>query len=149
MSRIRTYSELSLLNTFEERFEYLRLGGSVGKDTFGFDRYLNQIFYNSDVWKEARRKVIIRDGGKDLGVDGYEIPDIRDKNGKIITRALIHHMNPISVEDIVNRNPDIVNPEFLILVSSRTHLAIHYSDLEMLPQAPIIRKPNDTCPWRK
>ena len=135
---IRTYSELLSFPTFEERFNYLKLGGSVGLETFGFDRYLNQILYNSLEWKDVRGHVILRDCGCDLGVKGYEI------YGKII----VHHMNPIFLEDILKRNPDIFNPEFLITTVHRTHNAIHYGDESLIAKGPIERKPNDTCPWR-
>lgn len=135
---IRTYSELITLSTFKERYEYLRLGGVVGKDTFGFDRYLNQIFYKSLEWQSVRREVIIRDNGCDLGLDGYEI------KGKI----LIHHMNPINVEDILNRSDTLLNPEYLITTVLATHNAIHYGDATLLSTLPKERSKNDTCPWR-
>lgn len=135
---IRTYTELSRLATFEERYEYLRLGGSVGKETFGYDRYLNQILYRSQKWKDVRELVIIRDNGCDLGVEGYEI------YGKII----IHHMNPITIEDIERQSDFLFNPEFLICTVHNTHNAIHYGDESLLPKAPIIRSKNDTCPWK-
>ena len=138
MTTIRTYSELCQLSTFEERFDYLRLNGSVGKDTFGFDRYLNQQFYRSSEWKRIRDRVILRDNGCDLGVEGYEI------RGKI----LIHHINPISVEDIHTMSDLLMNPEYLICVSHRTHNAIHYGDESLIINAPIERTQNDTCPWR-
>lgn len=136
---IRTYSELSQLKTFEERYRYLKLGGIVGQETFGFDRYLNQVFYTSKEWRSIRDKVIIRDNGCDLGIEEYEI------NGHMI---LIHHMNPITVEDILNREDHIFNPEFLICTTKRTHNAIHYGDESLLPQKPVVRRKNDTCPWR-
>lgn len=136
---IRTYSELILLPTYEERFDYLKLDGLVGKETFGFDRYLNQIFYRSPEWKSIRDHVIIRDNGCDLGIDGREI----------FGRILIHHMNPISKEDIVNRSDFLLNPEYLICVSKLTHDAIHYGDEDLLVKDPIVRRPNDTCPWKK
>lgn len=136
---IRTYSELTKLKTFKERFEYLKLDGSVGKDTFGWDRYLNQILYKSPEWLSVRNKVIVRDCGCDLGLEGYDI------FGKVI----IHHMNPMRIEDIKNRNPDILNPEYLICVSHYTHNAIHYGDDNRLYSGPIERTVNDTCPWRK
>lgn len=135
---IRTYTELSRLSTFEERYEYLRLGGSVGKETFGYDRYLNQILYRSQKWKDIREQVIIRDNGCDLGLEGYEI------YGKII----IHHMNPITIEDIERQSDFLFNPEFLICTVHNTHNAIHYGDESLLPKAPIIRSRNDTCPWK-
>ena len=135
---IRTYSELIQLPTFEERFEYLRLNGSVGKDTFGFDRYLNQQFYRSSEWRRVRDQVILRDCGCDLGIEGYEIP----------SRVLIHHMNPISIEDLQSMSDLLMNPEYLICVSHRTHNAIHYGDESFIVTTPIERSQNDTCPWR-
>ena len=138
MITIRTYSELCQLSTFEDRFDYLRLNGSVGKDTFGFDRYLNQQFYRSSEWKRIRDRVILRDNGCDLGVEGYEIRG----------RILIHHINPISVEDIHTMSDLLMNPEYLICVSHRTHNAIHYGDESLIITAPIERTQNDTCPWR-
>ena len=135
---IRTYSELIQLPTFEERFNYLRLDGVVGKDTFGFDRYLNQQFYRSSEWKRIRNQVIVRDNGCDLGIDEYEI------HGRI----LIHHMNPISTEDLQHVSDLLMNPEYLICVSHRTHNAIHYGDENLIVSAPIERSQNDTCPWR-
>ena len=138
MTTIRTYSELCQLSTFEDRFDYLRLNGSVGKDTFGFDRYLNQQFYRSSEWKRIRDRVILRDNGCDLGVEGYEIRG----------RILIHHINPISVEDIHTMSDLLTNPEYLICVSHRTHNAIHYGDESLIITAPIERTQNDTCPWR-
>lgn len=136
---MRTYSELVKLPTFEERFEYLKLDGKVGEDTFGFDRYFNQAMYHSPEWKEVRRQVLIRDDGCDLGIPDREI----------FGKALVHHMNPISLEDIENHNPDIFNPEFLVTVSKQTHDAIHYGSEELLMESkPVERLPNDTCPWR-
>ena len=136
---IRTYSELIQLETFEERFEYLRLDGMVGKDTFGFDRYLNQLFYNSLEWKQIRNFVISRDCGCDLGVMDHEI------YGKV----LIHHMNPLTKDDIINKTDYLLNPEYLICVSFETHQAIHYGNNNYInDNIPIQRKKNDTCPWR-
>ena len=137
-TNIRTYSELIQLPTFEERFDYLRLDGVVGKDTFGFDRYLNQQFYRSSEWKRIRNQVIVRDNGCDLGIDDYEI------HGRI----LIHHMNPISIEDLQYMSDLLMNPEYLICVSHRTHNAIHYGDESLIVTTPIERSQNDTCPWR-
>ena len=137
-TNIRTYSELIQLPTFEERFDYLRLDGVVGKDTFGFDRYLNQQFYRSSEWKRIRNQVIVRDNGCDLGIDEYEI------HGRI----LIHHMNPISIEDLQYMSDLLMDPEYLICVSHRTHNAIHYGDESLIVTAPIERSQNDTCPWR-
>lgn len=136
---IRTYSELSRLITFEDRYNYLRLDGSVGNETFGFDRYLNQIFYRSQQWKEARDFVIIRDNGCDLGVEGHEI------HGKI----LIHHMNPITIRDIEEGSAFLFDPEYLITTIHNTHNAIHYGDESLLIKAPVERTRNDTCPWRQ
>lgn len=135
---MRTYSELVLLPTFKERFEYLKLSSVVGKDTFGFDRYLNQQFYRTPAWKKVRDAVIIRDNGCDLGVEGYEIYD----------RILIHHMNPITADDIIKHSDWILDPNQLICTSFRTHNAIHYGDISLIDKQPTTRKPNDTCPWR-
>lgn len=135
---IRTYSELITLPTFEERFKYLQLNGSIGQETFGFDRYINQTFYRSQEWKRVRDYVIVRDNGCDLGIEGREI------YGKI----LIHHMNPISIEDIHTLSDFLLNPEYLISTSHDTHNAIHYGNEELLIRDPIERHKNDTCPWR-
>lgn len=136
---IKTYSELIRLPTFEDRFEYLKLKGSVGKDTFGHDRYLNQVFYSSMEWRRLRDKIIIRDNGCDLGIEGREI------GGKVY----IHHLNPLGTNDILTHSEYLVNPEYLICVSFETHNAIHYGDINLLPRDPIERKRNDTCPWRR
>lgn len=136
---IKTYSELIRLPTFEERFEYLKLKGSVGKDTFGHDRYLNQVFYSSMEWRRLRDEIIIRDNGCDLGIEGREI------GGKVY----IHHLNPLGTNDILTHSEYLVNPEYLICVSFETHNAIHYGDINLLPRDPIERKRNDTCPWRR
>lgn len=135
---IRSYSELSKLNTFLDRFNYLKLNGCVGTETFGWSRYLNQALYWSSEWKKTRRRVIIRDNGNDLGLDGYSI------YGPIY----VHHMNPITPEDIENRDPKLFDMDGLICVSRRTHEAITLGDLDLLPKDPIVRKPNDTCPWK-
>ena len=135
---IRTYSELITFDTFEDRYEYLKLNSKVGEDTFGFDRYINQTFYKSNEWRDIRDYVIVRDNGSDLGVDGYEI------YGNI----LIHHMNPITKEDIINRTSYLIDPEYLICTTKNTHNAIHYGDKDLLISSPIIRRKNDTCPWR-
>lgn len=135
---IKTYSELCRLQTFEERYRYLKLGGIVGDETFGFDRYLNQLFYSSQKWKNIRDAVIIRDNGCDLGVEGYEIDG----------RILIHHINPITIADIESESEFLLNPEYLITTTHNTHNAIHYGDEKMLITAPIVRSKNDTCPWR-
>ena len=135
---IRTYSELITFDTFEDRYEYLKLNSKVGEYTFGFDRYINQTFYKSNEWRDIRDYVIVRDNGSDLGVDGYEI------YGNI----LIHHMNPITKEDIINRTSYLIDPEYLICTTKNTHNAIHYGDKDLLISSPIIRRKNDTCPWR-
>ena len=136
---IKTYTELSRIKTFDERFKYLKLNGFVGKETFGFDRYLNQIFYKSKEWKTIRDFVIIRDGGCDLGIDGYDI------YGKI----LIHHINPININDIKQQSEYLLNPEYLITTTHQTHNAIHYGDETLINNKPIIRSINDTCPWKR
>lgn len=138
---IRTYSELITLPTFEERFEYLRLNGKVGTDTFGFDRIFNQLFYTSGEWREVRHHIIVRDHGCDLGVPGYEIPEG--------VKIFIHHMNPISIDDIRDATEYLLNPEYLITTIHNTHQAIHYGDRQLLTATPIIRSRHDTCPWRK
>lgn len=135
---IRTYTELISLPTFEDRFEYLRLKGQVGKETFGFDRYLNQAFYKSEEWKSVRDQVILRDNGCDLAMEGREIRE----------KILIHHMNPITKEDIINRSEFLLDPEYLICTIKNTHDAIHYGDERLLIKDPIQRRKNDTCPWR-
>lgn len=135
----RCYSELRLLPTFEERFLYLQLNGIVGEETFGYDRYLNQILYRSAEWRKIRDKVIIRDNGCDLGMLDHSIA------GKIY----IHHMNPVLLRDIDERNPDILNMEYLISCSHNTHNAIHYGDINLLPKPFVERRPNDTSPWKK
>ena len=135
---IRTYSELITLPTFKERYEYLRIGGKVGEETFGFDRYLNQIFYKSKEWLDIRDEVIIRDNGCDLGIEGREIH----------SKILIHHMNPITVKDILERSDFLLNPEYLISTVKNTHDAIHYGDSSLLVKDPTERRKNDTCPWR-
>ena len=135
---IKTYSELITLPTYEERFNYLKLEGVVGEMTFGFDRYLNKKLYTSQEWKTVRNQVIVRDNGCDLACEGYEI------YGKI----LIHHINPITVEDVINRNPIIFDLENLISTTHNTHNAIHYGDENLLIKGPIERTKNDTIPWR-
>lgn len=142
MMKTLTYTELSSLPTFEERFEYLRLDGQVGESTFGFDRYLNQKLYHDDRdWKAARRQVIIRDNGCDLGCEDRPIP-----NG---ARIIVHHINPITADDIKNRSPKLFDPENLICTMDSTHNAIHYGDESLLiPTEPTVRSPHDTCPWR-
>lgn len=138
--KIRTYKELSRLTTFEERFEYLRLDGQVGRDTFGFDRIFNQQFYRSKEWKACRDFVIVRDNCCDLGIEGH---DIRGQ------RILIHHLNPISLSDIENSTEFLLNPDYLITTIHNTHNAIHYGDRSLLVTAPIERSRNDTCPWKR
>lgn len=135
--RIRSYTSLRRLETIEERFDYLQLRGEVGRATFGFDRYLNQKFYASHEWKQVRDHVIVRDEGRDLGVDGYEIGD----------RIYIHHMNPMTVGDLTEFNEEILNPEYLVAVSHTTHNAIHYGGRSNLPRGPIDRKRGDTKLW--
>lgn len=135
---MRTYTDLNKLPTFMDRFNYLKLNGTIGEDTFGFDRWLNQVFYRSSEWRKVRNFVIVRDNGNDLGLEGFAI------SGKI----LIHHMNPINVHDVLQRNEDILNPEYLICVSHQTHQAIHYGNEDLLPAEPVERSPNDTCPWK-
>ena len=136
---LRKYSELRRLKTFEERYRYLRLPGRVGSETFGYDRYLNQLLYRSGRWRSTRDVVIIRDGGCDLGIDDYEI------RGQII---IIHHMNQITIEDIELDRSEVYDPEFLITTTFNTHQAIHYGNESLLPRLPIVRRRNDTCPWR-
>lgn len=136
---IRTYSDLSKLATFEERFRYLKLDGLVGESTFGFTRYLNQVFYKSIAWKRIRDEVILRDNGCDLGVDGRAI------YGQIV----IHHMNPITAQDIETESEFLTNPEYLITTIHSTHNAIHYGDENLLVLAPVERTRNDTCPWKQ
>lgn len=135
----KTYSELIAIPTYEDRFRYLQLQGAVGKDTFGYDRYLNQVLYNSQEWKRFRNEIIIRDNGCDLAFEGYDI------HGRI----LVHHINPITVDDVVNRNPLVFDPENVICVTHNTHNAIHYGDESLLIIAPIERTRHDTCPWKK
>lgn len=141
MRNIRTYSELITIPTFEERYEYLRLGGRVGEETFGFDRYLNQAFYTSSEWSDIRDYVITRDHGCDLAIMDREIPDG--------VKIFVHHMNPVFVEDIVKRTKYLLDPEYLISTIKNTHDAIHYGDSSLLLTAPIERRKNDTCPWRR
>ena len=139
MTDIKCYSELMLLPTFQARYKYLRLNGEVGKETFGFDRYMNQFFYRSPEWRRVRDFVITRDEGCDLGIPGREI----------FGRIVIHHMNPIRPEDIRNRSDLLLDPEYLITTIHDTHLAIHYGDEHLLLQEPVEHRPNDTCPWKR
>lgn len=140
MMNIKTYSELVTLPTFEQRYEYLRLDGLVGVETFGFDRYINQKFYHDPEWIRTRDKVITRDNGCDLGVRGYEIK---------YERIIIHHITPITLEDIINRHPIVFDLENLITVTHNTHLAIHYGDKNIISKNPIERTKYDTCPWKQ
>lgn len=135
---IRTYSELIKLPTFEERYEYLKLDGKVGEETFGFDRYINQEFYRSNEWLKVRDFVIVRDGGCDLAIEDREI----------VGKILVHHMNPITIDDVLNRSEFLLDPEYLISTIKNTHDAIHYGDSSLLITVPIERRKNDTCPWR-
>ena len=137
---IRTYSELIKLPTFKERYEYLKIGGTVGEDTFGFDRYLNQTLYKTKEWRNTRNYVITRDRGCDLAALDHEIMD---------EKIIIHHMNPITKEDIINKSEFLFNPEYLITTVLNTHNAIHYGDDSFLyVEEPVVRTKNDTCPWR-
>lgn len=134
---VRTYSQMRTLATFEERFEYLKLNGSVGRVTFGFDRYINQKFYTSSQWRHIRNVVIARDLGCDLGVEGYDIHD----------RLYIHHMNPVTSEEIVHSDDSILDPEFLITTTHKTHNAIHYGDTNLLAKPLVERRSGDTKLW--
>lgn len=135
--KIRTYNELRRLNTFEDRFNYLSLEGYVGESTFGFDRWINQIFYRSREWKRARNYVIVRDNGCDLGIEGHEI----------FVDLIVHHMNPIALKDIQNSSEWLLEPQYLITTSLQTHNAIHYGDSSLLPRGPIVREAGDTKLW--
>lgn len=135
---IKTYSEMCSFSTFIERFNYLKLNGRVGVETFGFDRYLNQVLYCSQEWKRFRRQVIIRDNGCVFGLDGYDIQG----------RLIVHHINPITLEQIEQRDPMVFSMENVVCVTHNVHEAIHYGDESLIPTDPIIRKPNDTCPWK-
>lgn len=135
----KSYLEMIRLPTFEDRYEYLKIGGLVGEETFGYDRYLNQVLYRSQEWKRFRRDIILRDNGCDLGCDGYAI----------VGKILIHHINPITIEDVVNRNTCLFDPNNVISTSLNTHNAIHYGDAELLMTGPIERTKNDTCPWKQ
>lgn len=137
----KSYSEVVKLKTAEERYRYLKLPGSVGAATFGFDRYLNQAFYNSTEWRQFRQKMILRDNGCDMAMPGREIP----KGAKLI----LHHINPLTLEDVEEQGPALFDPENVICVSDRTHNAIHYGDESLLVFEPTVRRPNDTCPWKQ
>lgn len=139
MGDIRTYSELCQIKTFEDRFKYLCLHGEVGKPTFDWLRYLNQHWYTSKEWRDIKREVIIRDCGCDLGVEGFTL----------FESIYIHHMNPITDYDVIHMTDYLTSPEYLISTSFNTHNAIHYGDLSNITKIPIVRSPNDTCPWRK
>lgn len=136
---IKCYSELITIPTFIERFRYLKLRGIVGEETFGYDRYLNQILYKTPEWRTFRRDIILRDGGRDLACEGYDIYE----------RIIIHHINPITVEDVLKRHPKIFDPENVVCTVLNTHNAIHYGDESLLWTEPVERVPNDTCPWRR
>lgn len=136
--RVRRYQELKRIEDYYERFKYLQLRGEVGASTFGWERYLNQMLYRSQRWRKVRDEVIIRDNGCDLAHPDFEIHD----------RIIVHHMNPLSVEDIELDRDIIYDPEFLICTAPMTHNAIHYGDTDLLPRLPVIRRPGDTCPWR-
>lgn len=135
---IKCYSDLRQIDTFKERYYYLKLHGIVGEETFGFDRYVNQMLYRSSKWRKTRSKIIIRDNACDLGIDGYELPNY----------IVVHHINPITLEDIEEERDIIFDPENLICCSTRTHKAIHYGDETLLPKEPVIRTPGDTCLWK-
>lgn len=137
--KIRTYSELIQYNTLLDRYRYLKLGGKVGEETFGMDRYLNQQFYKSKEWRKVRDEIIIRDGACDLGLPDREIT----------SRIIIHHMNPITKYDILNKTEFLLNPEYLICTLKRTHDAIHYGDESLLFNELVERSANDTCPWKR
>ena len=139
-TNIKTYSELLKLKTFKERYEYLKLDNTVGEETFGFDRYINQMFYKSDEWKRVRNYVITRDNGCDLGIPDRKIID---------SVILVHHMNPITKEDVINKNEILLDPEYLITTIKPTHNAIHYGDESLLNEDLVIRSKNDTCPWKR
>ena len=136
---IKTYSELIAIPTFLERYRYLKIGGRIGEETFGYDRYLNQTLYRSPEWKRFRRDMILRDNGLDLACDGYEIYE----------KILVHHIDPITPRDVIRRDPKIFDPENVVCVSLNTHNAIHYGDESLLMLDPIVRTKNDTCPWKQ
>lgn len=135
---LRRYSELIRLGSFEERYQYLRIGGIVGESTFGFERFMNQALYTSQRWKLLRNEIIVRDNGCDLGIEGRDIYD----------KIIIHHMNPLTREQMREPDESMFDPEFLICVSMNTHNAIHYGDERLLYKGPVVRRPNDTCPWK-
>lgn len=135
---MKTYSELMAIDSFEGRYNYLKMTKAVGEETFGWDRYLNQVFYTSPEWKRIRNEVIARDNGCDMGVTGYDI----------YKHAIVHHMNGVTKQQILDRDPDIFNKEYLITVSFKTHNAIHYGDESQIRDDIAMRSPNDTCPWK-
>ena len=135
---IRCYNDLIQLKTFEERFQYLKIHGKVGEETFGLDRYINQQLYKSQKWRSTRSRIIIRDDGCDLGIDGRQLDDY----------IVVHHMNPIALEDIEEERDIVFDPDYLICCSTRTHRAIHFGDENLLIRDPVVRRPNDTCLWR-
>ena len=137
--KIKTYSEAMSISSYLERFRYLQIGGKVGDETFGYDRYLNQTLYRTAEWKRFRRDIIVRDNGCDLACEGYEI----------VGNVLVHHIIPITVKDIIRRDPKIFDPENVVCVSHNTHNAIHYGDENLLTLGPIERTKNDTCPWKR
>lgn len=150
MSTLKRYSELIRLQTFDDRFHYLQLHGTVGYDTFGFDRYLNQSFYQSREWRQFRDKIIVRDMGCDLAYPEHEITDWVIRGGKPIRpRIIIHHLNPLTKEDVLGHTDALLDPENVVCVSDRTHKAIHYGDDTILKPAFAERRPGDTCPWGK
>lgn len=135
---MRCYSELILLPTLEERFEYLRLNGEVGEELFGYARYLNQEFYHGNEWMDVREQVIIRDKGRDLGLEGW----------KITGHIYVHHMNPVTLAQLKDNDPILLDPEYLISCSYNTHQAITWGNERLLPQPLVVRRPGDTCPWK-
>lgn len=138
-STTKCYSELITIPDYLDRYYYLKIGGQIGFETFGYDRYLNQILYTSDEWKAFRKRIIIRDNGCDMAHEDYEL----DK------RIIVHHIDPITVEDVLNRDPKVFDPENAVCVSLNTHNAIHYGDESLLMLPPVERSKNDTCPWRR
>lgn len=141
MKNTKCYSELVKLQTAKERYQYLRLAGSVGKATFGYDRYLNQAFYTSPEWRKFRNDMILRDNGCDMALPDREIP----KGAKLI----LHHINPLTLEDVQEMGPALFDPENVVCVSDKTHNAIHYGDETLMTFEPVVRRPNDTCPWKQ
>ena len=136
---LKSYKELLNIKDFEGRYKYLRIGGVVGDETFGFSRYLNQVLYTSPEWRRFRRDILVRDSGRDLAMEGYDI-----HGGGII----VHHLNPLTLEDVEQRRFCIFDPDNVVCVSPGTHRAIHYGDESLLPKNPLVRRPGDTCPWK-